>query len=159
MTSSTKLRERLRVCNIWYRDNIIRKSEDWGVSWTSVETLPSGAVRHMCVTDSGRIVVVTREGPVYTSDENGVNFVETLNLGIDATNVLFGFDFYKDMVFVATYNTDKSRPSPATKAYISEDGGTTWRVCFDSQELGAPLGNHHLHDIRYDPYEDLIWVS
>ena len=136
----------------------LRKSTDWGVTWSTAYTFGTGPaiIKQVLVTDSGRIVVALDNGTAWTSDTNGANFTQTLTMAANTfVHDLFGATVYGDIVAFAEYSATKT-PATATGAWYSEDAGQTWTNFF--RDTTHTTG-FHLHDIKYDPYEDMFWIT
>ena len=68
----------------------------------------------------------------------------------------WGFWVEGSLVFVSVYG-NKSASLPVKRAYVSLDGGLTWRVIFAHPSNDA--GQAHIHSIGYDKYWDRVWVT
>lgn len=137
-----------------YADARVHKSTDFGSTWTpiaasvAVGDIP-GQIRKL---DNGCLLVITRTinaGKVFLSDANEENFVLKYEFQT-AIGDVFGADVYGEMIFVSGYggiiNYDK--------CFMSKDSGNTWEIILQHPNPAIS----HFHDIRYDPYEGIIWA-
>jgi hypothetical protein len=133
--------------------SVVRKSTNFGATWTNVYDFALGtgnAVVQVRKLANGRLVVMSNNGKLWVSDANEANWgTPKLNTG-KAFVFAFGLSTWGDLVAVAEYGSLGS----AINAYLSTDGGSTFNVFFTEQ---SPTG-FHIHDIAYDPYENLFWL-
>lgn len=130
----------------------LEKSEDWGVTFTSLNTF-SDVIRRVAAVDDNTILVITNDGEVYKSNEAKTSFTNVHTLtGVPAD--WGGFDTCDNIALISEYTGSSVR-----KVYLSIDFGQTWTTMVDFLTfLPQPNGMSHIHDVRYDPYEGLIWV-
>lgn len=131
-------------------DTRVWKSVDKGTTWTAIDavTRPDNVVSKVHKFPSGEILAVTYEGKVFLSDENEDNFTLKYEFGTGMGDA-FGMDVYEDMVFIAGYSGENYN-----KCWMSLDKGKTWKVILIHPDASIS----HFHDIRYDPYENIIWA-
>lgn len=128
--------------------NKIEKSTDYGETWTAVGSVGVSSITAIFKVSTGHLVVVQADGFVYRSDENEQNFTQ-VHKTHGAHQGVSNSHQYGDWLFLSDYGT------LGTKAYSSTDGGATWRTIFTSPEPSVG----HCHDVKYDPYEGLIWIA
>ena len=125
------------------------KSADWGGAWTEIALLPA-TINQVRKLSDGKILVVSNNGNIYLSDAAEANFVKVHEFSAGATSEhSFGLRVYDQMIFASEYGVKKN------KAYMSHDNGATWEQIFEHPDPDAS----HVHDICYDPYENLIWIT
>jgi len=143
-----------------YFSHYITKSEDWGETWsdflTDVNDLPQ-TVRQIGCLDSGELIVACTGGYVYKSDENQENWRLVLDMTDGQPMQDMGFQIYGDMVLLGTYGDGLT----TVTAYLSLDRGETFEPILVLPGDGGlgPDPIKHIHDIKFDPYEGLIWVT
>jgi hypothetical protein len=72
----------------------------------------------------------------------------------------FGVSVVGSCVVYAEYGLN-SAADQARRAYQSDNFGVTWRKIYEGPQNGTgspPVATWHTHDVRYDPYEDLVWI-
>lgn len=133
-------------------DNLII-SDDWCANWTTVYTGFNDYISRVEVLPDGAILVVLYGGSVQRSEDDGVTFTEVFqfpNAGrLSSWNC--GFDVYDRFVLAAPYHD-----TTAPYIYFSNDYGKSgsW-----STILALPDSRvYHPHDVKFDPYENLIWA-
>lgn len=67
---------------------------------------------------------------------------------------VWGMHQYGNIVVVCEYG-GKTPPKASSKAYLSEDGGLTWREIYDAGQLSSNL---HMHGAAYDHWWDRMWL-
>lgn len=106
--------------------------------------------------ENGYIFVILDNGKAYISKDefNTWELVKTFDVpphyGIGGGN-------YKNIITICEYSIQKN-PAIATKGWVSEDYGQTWRKVFDILETGIK-NNCHMHDLKFDPYEKMLWAT
>ena len=123
------------------------KSSDWGTTWSApIWSAPYGTIGQVRKLATGEIVVTSGKR-IYKSDASEANFslVYTMEGGVVYSD--FGFDAFGDLLLAAEYGENVGR------VYMSRDGGDTWQKIYDNPAA------YHIHDVRYDPYEGLIWIA
>ena len=126
------------------------KSVDWGETWTPVYTFGSTAIERFQRLDDDSILVHTRNGRFSRSTDDGVTFSETFISGNGYTGSWGGLDAYANFVVFAPYAY-----ADYDKVYLSNDYGKegSWK-----EILHVKKGVSHPHDVRFDPYENIIWT-
>ena len=128
---------------------VLYKTTDWGLGWQEVYNFPD-RIRQVRKLDDDSLIVALSSAAIYKS-VNTTEFNEVYRWTGNGVYSDFGFDTYDRIVLASMYGTD------ATTAYISNDYGNegSWRELF---KVPNPNVNH-IHDVKYDPYEGLIWIS
>jgi len=135
-------------------DQRVFKSIDFGVTWEAnsasitIDDVPN-QIRKL---DNGSLLVITRTkhaAKAFLSDANEANFVLKYEFQTSVGDV-FGVDVYEDLIFVAGYGGTINYD----KCFMSKDSGNTWEIIL--QHPNPTIS--HFHDIRYDPYEGIIWA-
>lgn len=145
--------------------NNILKSADYGKTTTNLGVIPGGTLTPLVAwvlkMDDGAILVATNNrdalvGEVWRSDENEANFAKVLTFGTSGSypGSTFGYSKFNNIVLVNEYGADKTAPNNPKYTYMSIDFGKT----FTQIHALATFTGIHLHDIQYDPYEDIIWM-
>ena len=132
-------------------DARIFTSIDWGVTWVPIaasSVLPA-TPRQVKKLDSGKLIAFMNSGQIFVSDVNEANFVEKYNTN-SGINDRFGVDVYGDLILVGGYGGVNTN-----KCFISRDGGETFSLLLTHPSASVS----HFHDVRYDPYENIIWAS
>lgn len=129
------------------------KSSDWGETWTILVENTGSNIQQALKMPSGKVLVALRNGSLILSDTNESNFQKVFEIdtpGDAHFAETFGFSEYNNLVFIGEYGPRVRR------GYMSDNGGEegSWREVFKHPDERID----HLHDIRFDPYENLIWV-
>jgi|LSQX01.2.fsa_nt_gb hypothetical protein len=135
------------------------KTSDWlATSWVQVHTFASN-IRQVREMPSGSLVVALLNGQMWKSDDiQGTWAQATFTDGVtpfqmesDTAHVQYGFglDWYDNVMVAGEYGVNTKN------CYLSTDQGSTWKKIFTSPDPGVS----HLHDVAYDPYEGLVWVT
>lgn len=131
--------------------NQLRKSTDWGNSWTDLVRL-SGTIDIVRVLDDDSMILETRSGVLYRSTDGGATATEVYAPASGYVPQWSGIDTYGPFVLFAPYsnNTD-------CKIFLSTDYGKSgsWSEIFN----GSTGGMGHCHVARFDPYENIIWTA
>lgn len=149
------------------KEQYIKHSDDLGVTWQhTLKMHPTGLsnVTNMVVLDNGDVLICGREidseSRIWKMDADGKNYRKVLSYEAGQGHIYgeFGFTSYQNIVLAGTYGS-----GPWLKevvVYLSLDYGETWEKIFSKPNITVdPVnGHHHIHDVRYDPYENLIWV-
>ena len=147
----------------------LQKSSDWGVTW-EVLIIPSqifeGKINSVLKLDNGELFIAVQDTAqggtgmkIYRTDhqENGVVQVHAFGAGQGFVYDEFGFTHFGDMIFASTYGA--APEVTEVVAWMSPDKGRTWNKIFSMPNIEQPNGkHHHLHDVRYDPYTNVVWV-
>ena len=132
--------------------NDVDYSTNGGQNWTTLFT-PSGQPEQVRKFDSGRILITDGGGHIYVSDMSGHNFTLTKTMnGTSYNSYAFGLSVYDQNAIVGEYGM---HTEPRRNVYMSEDEGLAWTTIL----TGNNNTNFHIHDVAYDPYENLIWVT
>lgn len=139
----------------------IRKSKDYGVTWTAL-TRPwtTGTVRLFKRLSNGSLIVAVLDvdgtglNKVYVSDVNELNFVEKITYAKGYADPWGGYSAYDNIVVLMPYVTQPRLSTDEIKMYLSFDFGVTFKEIFSAPTLDG----WHNHDIAYDPYDDIIWM-
>lgn len=134
----------------------VQCSSDQGVTWSTIFTDPDNhSIQQFHKFDSGRILLINYAGKIYVSDTNGQNFQLTYtmqNAPIARPSEHFGLTVSESTVWLADYTN--TADGSGRYIYQSEDEGLTWNTILD---VGSK-SNFHFHDLKYDPYENLLWA-
>lgn len=164
--------------------NVLRKSTDGGVNWTTVYTFPAtftwvrqmhdgellaqvgnaGAAREVWRSTgyaSGGTVTFAK---VHQAASVDVYFAAAWSLYIHGQRVVLGEYGPKYGNGSSGTGTAADADSFARYVYQSLDGGKTWSTVFDLKAHLAGLGisnpiQQHVHGVCYDPYWDRLWVT
>lgn len=140
--------------------NDLRKSSDWGETWTSVDgTSEMPNITQVSKLHSGELIVATAGGFIYKSDPTEDNWQEVLAYGEGKGTTMqdFGFQVYGDLVLCASYGGEQL----TNCVWLSRDAGETFDeiLSLPGTAPGAdPDPILHFHDVKFDPYESLIWA-
>ena len=135
-------------------DQRVFKSIDFGLTWeaNSASSVIDDVPNQIRKLDNGSLLVITRTkhaAKAFLSDNNEENFTLKYEFETSVGDV-FGVDVYEDLIFVSGYggivNYDK--------CFMSKDYGKTWEIILQHPDPSIS----HFHDIRYDPYEGIIWA-
>lgn len=149
------------------KEQWIYNSDDNGVTWESTLKLHEtgmSSVNNLVVLDNGDLLIAGREIDSETRiwkcdfDGQGLKKVLTYEAGQGHVYNEFGFTTYQNIVLAGTYGTGPWLQEVVV--YLSLDYGETWEKIFSKPNITVDgvNGHHHIHDVRYDPYENLIWV-
>lgn len=131
-------------------DSRLHKSIDFGATWVAILTGSDRRASNVHKFSDGRLLITTDfGGRAFLSDVNEANFVLKYDFDTGVTGT-FGFDVYEDMVFVAGYGGGANYD----KCFMSKDRGETWEIILQHPDPTIS----HFHDIKYDPYEGIIWA-
>ncbi|OHX55280.1 WD40/YVTN/BNR-like repeat-containing protein [Planococcus faecalis] len=136
-------------------DSRIFKSVDFGGNWIPVLSTANPEfdrrASHIHKFDNGKLLAITDfGGRVHLSDINEENFEMKYEFNTAVASV-FGVDIHGDTVLVAGYGGGVNY----NKCFMSKDCGETWEIILQHPDPTVS----HFHDIRYDPYEGIIWAS
>ncbi len=123
------------------------KSSDYGESLTFMEDL-GAEIEHIGLPSDGSIVAITTDYKVWRAEDDESSFTEVFEgTGRPASGM--GFDYYDKLVMYAEYS------GTGRKLYLSNDFGKSgsWETLLEVADENV----NHCHDIRFDPYEGLIW--
>lgn len=123
------------------------KSNDWGATWSAVYTFESGIEQVGKAKEN--LVVALSGGKIFCSQDEGTTFTETFQMTQGSAFRDFGFHTYDKIVLVGSYGSNLS-----PEVYLSKDCGETWNTI-----LQLPEQYTHIHDVKFDPYEHLVWVT
>lgn len=140
----------------------IVKTEDNGVTFTELynhykdgtEAYPSVAKK----LGDGSVLAGFKFGEVFkiTDEVNG-----TVKKVLDMPAGYIGMDtisVYDNLVLVAEYGDKATTDNPTDaprRAWISTDYGDNFELFFSVE----PRKDSHIHSIKYDPYQDIIWIA
>lgn len=142
-----------------YAGSTVVRSTNGGSTYATLFTAPT-TIQRVQRPANGRLLAFCDNGQVYRADANDANFtsVHTAETPGAANSSSFGYDEYGDIIVYAEYGPNNAADQ-ARRCYQSDDGGATWRKIFEGpQNNGSTVLTWHTHDVRYDPYEDLVWV-
>lgn len=122
----------------------LEKTADWGKTFSTVYTFSAAIVRADVLEDNS-ILVITYDGNVWKSADAGATFTNVLTMA-GTLHETFGLDSYDKFVLIGDY---KGEP----KVYLSNDYGESFNVILEITDASHP------HDVKYDPYEGLIWTT
>ena len=118
----------------------------------------------MEVAGDGSIIALTDDGKVWRYSNKSITNV----LKLDQKPYIYGafpqIDVYGSYVFISEYIQPINYNSPVSsthggKLYFSTDNGSTFKTIFDIEKnIGSTTTDTHIHTIKYDPYEKLIWM-
>lgn len=86
------------------------------------------------------------------ADESKV-FTKVLTFQYGMPNNLWGYSIHGDLIFLSEYGSFTAGEN-ARFAYMSADGGQTWRQIFE----GSSEQDFHIHDIGYDSYHSVVYI-
>lgn len=139
--------------------NVLYSSSNWGVdNFVTVVGTVVGAssLYKLLIMDNGNIIVWDVTGKVFVSVNNGSSFTLLIDMGTSMTHFNFGAKAYGNYLMFCQYS---NVIGAATKVYISEDSGVTYREIFDiyNQPNFAAHGvKNHTHSCAIDPFETTI---
>jgi hypothetical protein len=139
---------------------VLRKSTDWGMTFTDVHTF-SANIKRVAVLENGNILVLLTNGELHISQNSGATF--TINDTFPATSAklphdLFGITYYKNIVLMVPYAQIPSG-DPGMEVYMSTDSGVNFSRIFNLLNYTEiPNSMKHVHSATYDPWENMIWV-
>lgn len=148
-------------------DSVIYKSTD-GVNWENLldckpffieenETCSQYAV--LC-SDTGRLIVCTKQGNVYVSDEEQTELTHKIKYDKGNTTINFGYDKKQNVILLSSYVLSKSPTNQGKEVWGSKDYGETWTKLFDKDVSDMINPNeYHIHDVCYDQYADTVVIS
>lgn len=130
----------------------IQKSTDWGKTFTTLKTF-TGNVARIEVLPNGHLLVMIWNSTdkvctMQKSKDDGTTWYQVYS-GIMKCEPWGGLDVYDKLVIFSEYGRPRDMGSAI---YISKDYGETFEQMIEMK------GINHQHDVRYDPYEHLIWV-
>lgn len=139
----------------------LKRSNDDGVTWSTVATTPFEAQRLLATSDGE--VVMTVDNKLYkTAGWTANPATATWNLKLTANASCSFFRFGIDgngTKFIANQYSSVDR-ADSRYVHISTDSGTTWNQVWDTAVLWpATQAESHLHGCCYDPFEDRFWFS
>src|SRR5690625_786743 len=141
----------------WYGEtgNAFQKSADYGDTWEAVYQVGHDRARQIKALDDGTLLLITKDGKVYKSNDNESNFEEVVSLISPdvAMGESIGTDVFENFAFIVEYG-GKGGEDPPRRAFMSNDYGMTWEKIFEEEVRD----DYHVHDIAFDPYEELIWI-
>ena len=154
-TGDKEIRHLSKNGDLYAMDDIkVYKSSDWGETWVEVweptSNIVSGSRGQVKKLSTGELIV-TANDRLFKSDENEENFEEKLQVENGFISRYFGIDVYENIVLVNEYNGDDD----PVNTYLSLDYAENFHVIHTIPEPRT----QHPHDVKYDPYEDLIWVA
>lgn len=139
-----------------YVGSNIKKSIDWGTNWTTLFTHPEGIIAaQVQKLDNGAVLAGFANGEIFLSDTSEANFAKVLQFTTAGTRpaAQFGTKAFQNFVVMGEYGP-KTPPDNARIVYLSKDYGATWSPVFE----GLQANEYHLHDVAYDPYNDVLWA-
>lgn len=145
--------------------NAINASTNYGGNLkdgTNIKSFGSGTITNFVKRIGDTLLVGVEKsaggGELWLSDglTTEANWTKVLETAVETGvhfSMYFGQSFYKNICLVAEYGSrNKNR-----NLYMSLDSGSTW-----STILTIPsdsLTGSHIHDVEYDPYGGIIWVT
>jgi len=134
----------------------LSKSTNWGTSWVNLHTFTAN-IQQVRKVETGEILVFIYDGTIWRSDATEANFtlVHTNETVGSYTSPTFGVHMYKNMILVAEYGPSV-QVDKCNKVYMSLNYGATFTKILTG---AGSLTNFHIHDVKFDPYEDIIWVT
>ena len=155
-------------------NGVIKRSNDGGTTWTTYCTIAeiTGGIliQRILPTDDGEVLVATTD-TVYRSTgwAGGSPTWATVLTNPTATHdspsyfYPWGVDGDGTKFIVVHYGGSSGTFDRSSSRYgwISVDGGLTWSVVWDAEELWGVDGNAltHIHGACYDPWEDRFFIS
>ena len=137
----------------------IRYTDDWGTTEsatiTSDDPLDGNYIttfRNLVVLDDNSLVVrAANEGSVFKSNDVYTVFTKVMDGVMDGSGLVdAGFTRYKNIILACNYGSGLTN----LEIWISKDEGTTWSMIMQEN---PDVGWNHMHDVVYDPYENLVW--
>lgn len=143
-------------------------SED-GVDWTAYCSTPStGGVYRVLAADDGEVLLAVGQRTLqrstgFTSAPGSVTWDEVFDLADQADAVgnieHFNLDGTGHKFIVTHYSAPWPGQNWPRYGWISLDGGLTWEIKYDTQDLHGSSGNHgHMHGVTYDPWADTFYI-
>lgn len=140
------------------------KTADGGENWVNIlYALPSNqyfptTIRSARVAGDGNLIVWLYDGTVYRSNattfDSGFTKVFTIeNVPDKVPRNSYGSFVYDQYVFFNEYGDE-----PSNHAYLSSDYGVTFSKVFTLPDDAVPADQHHVHNVAFDPYEQMLWV-
>lgn len=121
---------------------------------------------HMEIIEGG-LLAVTQNGRILRSEDD-TTWTQVLDLGGNV--YMYGgitqLDVYGNIVVANEYRPTPRHTIPISndplgggKVYLSLDGGKTFKTIFDiATNINASETNTHIHAVKFDPYENIIWI-
>lgn len=121
---------------------------------------------HVEICGDNSVIFISRTGKVYRTTDL-VNYSEVLDIkdNIYAWGGFTQLDAVDNVVLVSEYRLPAKHQLPweqtdgGGKLYFSENYGETFKAVFDLpiNDPDGALGTH-IHAVKYDPYENIIWI-
>lgn len=127
--------------------NSLYKRTVTNADWEMVYTF-GASIQQVVKTKVGNIIVTLYNAEIYLSKDDGATFSKVFDMPQGHPYRDFGMDIYDSVILLATYGF----PTNA-EIYLSIDDGETWQTI---KQFAS--GYTHVHDVKYDPYEHLIWA-
>jgi hypothetical protein len=138
------------AANLW-------KSEDWGQTFNKkLFQHPTSEITGIYRNANGMIFVGAENGEIWRSDPNEENFELVLE-SVDGFMIgTMGFHCYRNLVLYSEYGPNMVPGENARRLWLSDDYGSagSWRQIYE----GLSQIEYHLHDVVFDPYENIIWL-
>ena len=121
-------------------------------------------ILNMLVNGDNSVIVACRSGAILRT-EDLLNYTEVLN--ISTHQFRFGafsqWDSYNNIVLISEYKqpaTYANLEREARNLYLSIDYGKTFKRIFNLIDYinDGATGSMHIHSVKFDPYESIIWV-
>lgn len=155
-------------------NGVIKRSNDGGATWTTYTTIAEitggRLIQRILPTDDGEVIVATTD-TVYRStgwaggSPTWATVLTNPTATHDSPSLFYPWGVDGDGTkFIAVHYGGSSGTFDRTSSrygWISVDGGLTWTVVWDSEDLWGVDGNAltHLHGACYDPWEDRFFIS
>ena len=135
-------------------------------NFTTIATLTNETqmILQMLVNGDNSVIIACKSGAILRT-EDFITFDEVLN--ISTHQFRFGafsqWDSYGNIVVISEYKqpaTYANLDREARNVYVSTDYGRTFKAKFNLIDhiSGQTTGAMHVHSVKYDPYEGIIWL-
>ncbi|MDM0667927.1 BppU family phage baseplate upper protein [Clostridium perfringens] len=152
------------------RDGMVEvlESDSYFNTFNKVGVLPNATDHpsHVEICGDNSVILISRTGQVFRT-EDLINYTQVLDIrdNIYAWGGFTQLDSYNNIVLLSEYRLPAKHHLPwaetngGGKLYLSEDFGKTFKAIFDIPINYADGGlGTHIHAIKYDPYENIIWL-
>jgi len=131
----------------------IQYSDDDGATWSGyvVDDTDIPTYRQLMALETGELLILGVAGEIWKSDVNQANWTQKL---ADVGGSGFedgGFKRYENVIVACNYGADLV----SLQVWLSTDYGDTWTQIMNENPA---VGWNHMHDVVYDPYENIIWA-
>ncbi|WP_096436476.1 WD40/YVTN/BNR-like repeat-containing protein [Alteribacter populi] len=141
-----------------YYRRVIVKTTDGGQTFTELfnrwEDDSSPYPTMVKKLNDGKVMAGYNNGEVYKM-EDAANVEPELVLQMPVGRIgIDSIDIHENLVLLGEYGL-KVLPNNSRRVWISTDHGDTFEKIFEE----APRDDYHIHSVKYDPYQDIIWLA